>query len=513
MPGTQLRSRRVPVPTQDPTPQLHPVAPLLVNAPQSDSANAAHALATALQLGTTAFKQHYHDQFLKGTQAAEQGRQLTPDEKKHDAFMAGYERLSAERGLIETRKELEAAYEKNFDKQHGTPTELNQFIDKFFRQRYEGINNGSDLSKVVGPGIAKGLEQIRRELLSKYASDVQQQTQDQIHSDLYEVAQDDYHTHGTLDLNKLHERAYQTLGGPEANKALLSIVGDMAVRNGNPKLLAALPEKWSDGTPGLRSVGRFRDALRNYRVQAEAAKEHHQKLADALEAKHEKELRQHNEASLMGDVLSGHDITARVAELVKSGGLEPDTARTLINFQRSNSTDLSKGHVNDALSQKLEIGLYTGDATVSDVVAAADRIGTGEEGKHEVSRLLALASHVKTVADQRLSTPQYKTYQKELERLLKPEKDAFGNEKPEQLALLAHAMRHYDELVEKGEAPLKARNEILREAHEAKSSTPAASSQQPQVTPDELLQQLEAGKITQAEFTQKLDALESASTR
>ena len=510
-PTERRKTRRVPVQSADQRSTLRPTTRITA---ESDAGRAARELADALGVTSKIFNSELDRRFqkaaLEGTRAAIEGREPTEDELRRDSFKLGFERVRTERSLVDTRRAVEEAY-AGFDKT-GTPEELNELIDGVFKSQYSGLDPEDDIDRQLMDGILGGLEQIRTEINTRHADDITQLQAEQIEGDLIVIARDDYEMDGEVDYAGLNERLRETVGGTRGNDILVSIVTDLAITNGRPDLIEKLPATWEDGTPSPRNVKRFTDALRNARIQAENQRLHNERLADAQDVEELKARRQQAESEIMLGILSGRETTGSVAALMEQGVLLPNAARTLLNFQESFSDDLSSGTVNDAASAELEVGLYTGDMTITDVIEAASegRLGNGRAMRDELSRLMRLAGSVQTVAEQRLGTPEAKRYQSEIKSLLTPNKDAFGNPDAIELQTQAEALRVYDARVAKGENPAVVRNEVLQAAASRRQAAESVQRSTQQDSPADLLRQLEAGEISDAEFDRRMSAIEAA---
>ena len=506
------KTRRVPVATMLSRPHVGPTTQLTT---ETGAGRAARELADALgvtsKIVNSELDRRFQKSFFAGTRAALLGREPTEDELRLDSFKIGFERVRTERSLVDTRRAVEEAY-ANFDKVNGSPAELNEVIDRIIQQEYGGLDPEDDLERQILDWTSPSVEQIRAEINTRYSDDLTQVLSEQIEGDLIVIARDDFATDGEIDYAGLNERLRQTLGGTRGNDILVNIVSDLAITNGRPDLIEKLPATWADGTPSPRNVKRFTDALRNARIQAENQRLHNERLADAQDVEELKARRQQAESEIMLDILSGRETTGSVAALMEQGVLPPNAARTLLNFQESFSDDLSSGTVNDAASVELEVGLYTGEMTITDVIEAASggRLGSGRAMRDELSRLMRLAGSVQTVAEQRLGTPEAKRYQSEIKSLLTPNKDAFGNPDAIELQTQAEALRVYDDRVAKGENPAVVRNEVLQAAASRRQAAESVQRSTQQDSPADLLRQLEAGEISDAEFDRRMSAIEAA---
>lgn len=512
---TQRRSRRARVRSSDAPITTGVFAPSVVNARSGigDTADAFSRIlgARTQQRITEGFERRRQKAFLEGTRAAIEGRELTPEEAAEDARRLGYMRVRTERALIEDRNELVQKYLAEFDKETGTPDELNAFIDEFFQERYAGLDPESDVDEILGAGLADNLEGIRRELLEDFSADLRERQQDEIEGDLYAIARDDFGADGEIDFKELHERMLPTLGGSRANELLVSIAADVAISQGRPDIIDNLPAQWPDGTPGPKNVKRLADTVRNARISAENQRRHQERLAESQGEAELREQREAAEVNVMLGILEGREVSVQVSNLLQDGLLSPEAGRTLLKFQDAQADNFSAGTVNDSVAADLEVKLYTGEADVTDVIEAAGegRLGSGRAVKSELTRLLSLAGSVRTIAEQRLSTPEAKRFEKEISSLLTPAKDAFGNPKPIELQTQATALREYNERVANGESPAEARNAVLEEAARRRQVTQQATSEARQDSPEELLRLLEQGAISDTEFDRRMSALEA----
>lgn len=470
-----------------------------IQTPPADTERKAAMLKQSLNLLTDAATNTYdaieQERFNHAQQVASQGGQLDEKLMKQSiAYQRGADLALARRNIVSDENDLTQQYEQEFDKERGTPDELNGFISKFLQERYSYLQQDPH----VGSKIAPQLIEMRTKLVNRFMSERRESVRNDLQTSYATVAADELNKSGKLDVEKMHGEMLPTLGGKDTNTVLVKILADEAITRGKPELLDAVPDRWADGTPTFKKSPQFVDYLRTARQAAENQKVHLDGLAQQQEVKQRKADKQQAEDTLMGAILNKQDITAQTAGLLRQHVIDGETARTLLNFQESYSRQREGHAASFGAIASLESSIYSGQSGQADVMNAYNRgtFGYGESAQKEVSRLLSLvSSQERSQNDNLFSKPEYRTYFDELSSIYQARKDILGNPDAVSAQLEREAIRTYREKVIAGTSPLQARSEVL--------GSIKPSQVQPSVTrmsPKDAVAGLKSQRLTPAQF-------------
>lgn len=264
------KARRVQVEVDTSRPNVGVYQNIGGQAPISSSARAAQGLAQALGLaaewGAQKYQENQRADLQDGQIDAQTGAidQTRLDES--EAYKTGALTIKSQADFIEHKRELEEAYETQFDKS-GSLDDLNNFINEFYATHYDGLND-----PVVAQAVLPMMSEARAKLLATHANFQQKEVNAEVLNSFSSVAYDELQETGTLDVQALHDQMMPVVGGSQANAMIASIVTEAAVSQGKPELLDLIPEKWADGTPGIASVPAYKQKLAQARSQAEETK-------------------------------------------------------------------------------------------------------------------------------------------------------------------------------------------------------------------------------------------------
>lgn len=140
---------------------------------------------------------------------------------------------------------------------HATLDDVNKMLDEgmaTFTYGADGKPRGgmdeADVVKAITPQMA----QFRAQMLASAGSYLKDRTDTHFIEAATINANDAYQQSGQLDWNSVHDSMVQAVGGQKANQALSQMAATLADRYADPNIIKSLPEKWTDGTPGLMST-------------------------------------------------------------------------------------------------------------------------------------------------------------------------------------------------------------------------------------------------------------------
>lgn len=236
----------------------------------SSSAIAAQGLAQALGLAADISNQVGQENRRADLQAGQIDAQTGAIDQarldESEAYKTGALSIKSQADFIEYKRDLEEAYETQFDKS-GSLDDLNNFINDFYASHYDGLND-----PVVAQAVLPMMGETRAKLLAAHAEFQQKEVHAEVLNSFSSVAYDELKETGTINVQALHDQMMPVVGGSQANAMIASIVTQAAVEQGKPELLDLVPEKWADGTPGIGSIPSYKQKLAQARGQAEEAK-------------------------------------------------------------------------------------------------------------------------------------------------------------------------------------------------------------------------------------------------
>ena len=149
--------------------------------------HAARALEEFFQVGTKFALQKAGEygskQVLLGTQAALEGREVTPEEAKRDAFMLGVQNVKADRAVLDIRAGVEELY-TTFDKNEGTPEQFRDQLAGYLQDQLGGYDETLDMDLKMIERMQPHLQQIEQEYDQRYRDDVHSELSDELEGDL-----------------------------------------------------------------------------------------------------------------------------------------------------------------------------------------------------------------------------------------------------------------------------------------------------------------------------------------
>lgn len=477
MPRSNITSRTRRLATAN-TLRDNPTA-LTVNAPLrtmegSDAGRAAQSLATFAKAGLTLGGQIAADrskkQFLAGTQAASEGRAPSPEELKKDSFLIGFERVGDQRALLDMERQAQEWYASEFDKQSGTHDDLQAGLDNIYKSQFDGLDPESDVERARMEHVVDEWERINSAVRGQFDEDVLTQQAEKLQADFFEIAGADFEDDGIIDYEALNESMMPVIGGPASNDLIVSIITDLAIKNGRPDILDAMPDTWANGTPSPKHINKYDDTMRNSRQAAEAQRVYLERVAETEEDDALKDIYELSERAHMESILGEQDITSQLLDDVTNNRISSEKARTLINFQRSYQDAQIAGTPMTAESwdsyADLEVKLLTGALVgqeAQDAITAAVDAGTLGSGKTLAQNVNSLFTQLRTVESSTRNSLEFTSALDTIQADYTIERDAFNREIRASKQYQARVIRRYADLIREGVSPTEAEQRVRNE--------------------------------------------------
>lgn len=382
--------------------------------PVDDSATRqAAALAQALGVAGQAFAEvsdrRHKKAVLIGTQAALEGRDLTPEERERDSIVLGYESIRTEREIVELRHKAAALYQNSANKLN--PVALQGELDALWTSEFGGLDPEVDLDRAKFRMARSAWGAIVEEINNTAATEAAQIRQDALENDLTILARDEYENTGRIDWHAFHDKIMKDgrVPGARANEIMAATARELAEVGADPELIDSIPDNWSDGTASFKTIPRFVESLGSSRRAAENQRRYNEERAQREAAAALKAQQASNGASVVANIIGGKSQKETVRQLVSAGGLTFEDAMSLVRFEESEAglggSGSENGWVNYGLVTAFRVGLRQGNLVMSDVIQNLDQLGGGKDGAAAISSLLELAEQSQ---DSRLQTPDAK---------------------------------------------------------------------------------------------------------
>lgn len=311
----------------------------------------------------------------EGRQAALEGRELTEDEKRHEAALGAYNEVmdardfaKAEAGLLDEIEKLDVVNMK--------PEEFQGFLD----ERAQTFLGDPDLDDPIERASAQRQSERWLQFEQKanaYFREVQTEAvQRELEGAVSVAVQHELDTTGTLDLEAWNTRAFQMWGPQEANAELVAVVTSVAIRDGRPELIEELQSKkhWEGGAAAPGGIRDFDGTLQNALNTARAQKQYNARIQEADDARATEERADEIGREVFGLVFGNKPGSAQqtLSDAVQSGEIDPDAARTWSNWIRANQSVAAEDfQTAPAVFSDVSIRVATGDITVDELAGMA----------------------------------------------------------------------------------------------------------------------------------------------
>ncbi len=292
----KLKTRRVNVQESRGIPALQAVAPLNVRS-TNDASVAAEALASAFGLARKIVQRETEradlDAFKQGVtdyQIGEVDRERVSEDL---AYAKAVSQLEAKAAWAQDVKDIDD-HINSLGLDELTPDELDAVLDEQFMLRYGGLDD-EFAAEVLVPRMAEYRERKRKELVEKQQVVVEQNRLANLSIDLKsevdaaleeqadqlaELIRDGDQVgvetlranavRGAINWKAWREQLFALYGGDgsRVNAAMTEVLTRVAIDNGLPELIDAIPDRWENGTPSIRHIPQYADALNTARLKA-----------------------------------------------------------------------------------------------------------------------------------------------------------------------------------------------------------------------------------------------------
>ncbi len=363
-------------------------APSFLPKPWNSDQGKAEALAGFLKTGSSALGalsvRQWEKAGLKGTKASIEGRELTPDELKSDGFMAGYQRTTTERDLIDMEMDAIAAY------QTSKPEELAANMQKIWDDRYKELDPESDVEIRQFRQAKEGWEKITARIAKlEQADTIVALKADQL-DDFSIIARHEYENTDQINWQALNDKMLGAGVNPQlVNDFIAATARDIGERAGDTSVIDSLPDRWNSSAPSPKNISKYQDGLRNSRRSAENQGIYDANKRDAAGDKIHDKWEDEQETTAMVNILTGKTEKNAMLDLLKLN-FDPAKIRTLMRFEEAYQGSLNSGaevnHDRVAVIQGLILNAdYTKANLNADIKSTA--LGSGEELAANIVRI------------------------------------------------------------------------------------------------------------------------------
>lgn len=436
----------------------------------------ARALSQAFAAGTELFGAIQEKRNVEGARLAA-SQQATGEDRdptnKNKGYVEAWDKLDAEADVNEIKKELpEILRGANWEEL--TEQEVQDLIDGYMREKFQGINPQSAYAEIWTPGALA----INRELLAVHRDMQIQNIQTEQAQTIYSNTQARYEASAEKDKNGepipgtekfdydyVADQTRIFFDGKEKRERNKEIIFDFAIQNGRPDIIENAPDRFASGDPtGIREdVDAYREAL--LAARAMQAKQ----IAASVKAQQD-EQDAYNESlkwTIYNKHAAGQDISKEMALFrarAEDGLADFGDYSEVKNFTDGQLAEFEEQSPNYPYASALWTDIYNGVAGYSHVYQARQNgeLGHGKTADDLMQRMMSTIERMTPSGDQARSA-EVSAYRKQITDAFNPQLGGmFAKMDMTRYHVRNQALADYnDRVLEQGEAPVEAMRAVI----------------------------------------------------
>jgi hypothetical protein len=384
----------------------------------------AAALTKAFDVGVDFVQKRTESQreqdFLSGSQAATEGRELSADESRTIAFMRGFDTVMTEQDMAIARAEIDEEF-ATLDTSNMSAEDARQWYSERMEAQFGGLDPENEIErnkmKMILPMLAEGEQTFMAAVIT--------QQKVRLEADLdaaFEIATKQRLADGTFDLEELNKQTFSVYG-KRSNQEIFDLVTGIAIEQGRPDLLVELQQKmhWEGGAtaPGGDSefTSKIQQAIQMAESRAITVGDRQERSAARVQKKLDDDIRKRELSAIINPDFDWEP-ALRADDLLREG-ISPSALESLYRFNETVRADQLRLKNTDPESVlDIEMDLYRGyqiidgqQVVIEDPLAYVmeyantEQAGSGDAKLKNVSRLLGLAERA---TDERFTDPKYR---------------------------------------------------------------------------------------------------------
>lgn len=386
------------------------VAAPLVVAQRSQAAEGAASLATlagALQEGAQAATGVLKERNRKGEEQAllDYNNGVVNEDSRNAGYLAGAARLRGNADLVlEIPKIREQLLKEDLDSM--TDDEVQARVAELITASFGGVDK--EHPEYVAT-VAAGIQAFELQTIEDHRNNVIETAREEDASRLAITLKADYEGTGegygsrTFNYEYLHSEALRQRDRPDVNPFMADFLTKEALDQADPSIIDNIPDAWPDGTPTLKSIPKYAEALRSARDAAQSKRDRMDAAKLKEEAADLTKIQDQTIAYLATKMEAGDNGEAEASAALRDGHITYQQWRNLNTDRDALNDNFEKGVVNDNFAFEAEQRIRNGEKFEDVVGGQAYMLGSGTARNSEYFRLQQLSVKMQ---DDRLRAPE-----------------------------------------------------------------------------------------------------------